>query len=207
MKLPIISSDRFYHDLLARMATTLAAGSAAAVEVFGDVAAAGPAIDRMRDLEHEADGIAHQVMTQLHKHPFAPFDRTDLADLIQRMDDVMDYMEEAAAAVHIYRVHRTRPRAVEASQLLPVMTRCVTEAIALLGQHQLQAIRPLLVELHDLENRADTVFRAAMAELFEEEANPAEVIKWRAIYSDLEDASDSADAVAVVLEGIVMGYS
>jgi uncharacterized protein len=203
----LFSSDRRHFDLLARMAQLLVDGSAALVDLVEHFEQPGAIAERLRTLEHEADGVAHEVMTLLHKSPFTPIDRPDIAGLVQRMDDVLDYMEEAAAALVLYRVQRTRPRAVEAVRLLPEMTRLIADAVDLLSHGQLPAILALCERLHGLENRADTAFRAAMSELFDDEPNVAEVIKWREVYADLEAASDSAEAVAVVLEGIVLKYA
>ena len=72
---------------------------------------------------------------------------------------------------------------------------------------KLKVIMTLTVEINRLKNQAKTIFRAAMSELFDEEANPAEIIKWREIYSHLENATDRAEDVANVLEGVVLKYA
>jgi uncharacterized protein Yka (UPF0111/DUF47 family) len=123
------------------------------------------------------------------------------------MDDVMDFMEEATTAMRIYRIQRPRPRAIEIARLMPEMTGHIERAVQLLAAGDLKAILPLTVEINRLENQADTIYRAAMAELFDEEANAAEIIKWREIYSNLEEATDKAEDVANVFEGVVLKYA
>ena len=105
-----------------------------------------------------------------------------------------------------YRVHRVRPRAVELARFLPPMTGLFVQAVAHLDRGERAAILPLRGEVKRLESEADTVFRAAMSELFEEEANPAEILKWREIYTDLEDAADRAAQLATVFEGVVLKH-
>jgi len=63
------------------------------------------------------------------------------------------------------------------------------------------------VEIHRLENEADDLQHAAVADLFEEETDVKEIIKWRDIYDNLEHAVDRGEAVANVLEGIVLKYA
>jgi predicted phosphate transport protein (TIGR00153 family) len=207
MKFSLMPTDRRFFDLLARSARTLVVGSEALVDFFEHYENPEMKADRIRELEHEADFITHEVMAQLHKTFITPIDREDIANLIQRMDDVMDFMEEASTAMRIYRIQRTRPRAVEVARLMPQMTGLIEQSVRLLADGHLKEILPITVEINRLENQADTIFRAAMAELFDEEANPAEIIKWREIYSDLEDATDSAEDVANVLEGVVLKYA
>ena len=207
MKFSLVPTDRRFFDLLIRSARTLVAGGDALQDFFEHYENPELKAERIRELEHEADFITHEVMAQLHKTFITPIDREDIANLIQRMDDVMDYMEEASTAMRIYHIQRTRPRAVEVARLMPQMTRKIEQAVQLLADGNLKAILPITVEVNSLENQADTLFRSAMSELFDEEANPAEIIKWREVYSDLEAATDSAEDVANVLEGVVLKYA
>jgi uncharacterized protein len=207
MKFSLMPTDRRFFELLARSATTLVAGSVALVDFFEHYDNAELKADRIRELEHEADFITHEVMSQLHRTFITPIDREDIANLIQRMDDVMDFMEEAATAMRLYHIQKPRPRAIEVARLMPQMTGLIEDAVKLLAAGNLRAILPITVEINRLENQADNIFRAAMSELFDEEANPAEIIKWREIYSNLEEATDKAEDVANVFEGVVLKYA
>jgi predicted phosphate transport protein (TIGR00153 family) len=207
MKLSLVPTDRRFFQLLAQSAQTLVAGSHALVDFLEHYEQSDTKPDKIRELEHQADGITHAIMAQLHRTFITPIDREDIANLIQRMDDVMDYMEEASTAVRIYRVKQMKVRAVEIARLMPTMTDCIEKSITLLADGSLKAILPITVQINDLENQADTLFRSAMGALFDEETDTAEIIKWRAIYSNLEAASDSAEDVANVLEGVVLKYA
>jgi predicted phosphate transport protein (TIGR00153 family) len=207
MKFSLMPTDRRFFELLARSARTLVAGSDALADFFENYQNPEMKAERIRELEHECDFITHEVMSQLHKTFITPIDREDIANLIQRMDDVMDFMEEASTAMRIYHIQKPRPRAVEVAKLMPEMTRLIEQAVKLLAGGDLKAILPITVEINRLENQADTIFRSAMSELFDEEANPAEIIKWREIYSNLEEGTDKAEDVANVLEGVVLKYA
>lgn len=207
MKISLVPTDRRFFELLARSAKTLVAGGDALADFFERYENPEMKAERIRELEHEADFITHEVMSQLHKTFITPIDREDIANLIQRMDDVMDYIEEATTAMRLYRIPASRPRAVEVAKLMPQMTRLIEQAVIHLASGTLRDILPLTVEINHLENQADTIFRAAMSELFDEEANPAEIIKWREVYSNLEAATDAAEDVANVFEGVVLKYA
>jgi uncharacterized protein len=206
MKFSLMPTDHRFFDLLARSARVLVTGSEALVDFFEHYEHTEMKADHIRELEHEADFITHEVMNQLQKSFITPIDHEDIANLIQRMDDVMDFMEEASTAMRLYRIPQPRPRALEIARLMPQMTGLIERAVHLLAAGDLKGILPLTVELNRLENQADTIFRNAMAELFDEEANAADIIKWREIYSNLEAATDKAEDVANVFEGVVLKY-
>ena len=157
MKISLVPTDRRFFDLLARSARTLVAGGEALQDFFEHYENPELKAERIRELEHEADFITHEVMAQLHKTFMTPIDREDIANLIQRMDDVMDFMEEATTAMRIYHIHRMRPRAVEVARLMPQMTRLIEQAVQMLAGGKLKGILPLTVEINRLENQADTI--------------------------------------------------
>ena len=59
------------------------------------------------------------------------------------------------------------------------------------------------VEINRLENAADRIYRAAIGELFDN-ADMAQVIKWREIYEHMETATDRCEDVADVIEGVAL---
>jgi uncharacterized protein Yka (UPF0111/DUF47 family) len=63
-----------------------------------------------------------------------------------------------------------------------------------------KGIRAHLQEIHDLENKADGLSRAAIGRLFQGDGDPLEVIKWRDLYRELEDTIDAAEDAAEVIE-------
>ena len=62
----------------------------------------------------------------------------------------------------------------------------------------------LCVSINKRENEADGIYRRGLARLFKEETNAIEVMKWRDIYESLETATDRAEDVANIIEGIVI---
>jgi len=162
----------------------------------------------IRELEHKGDAITHEIMARLHKTFVTPIEREDIARLADRLDDVMDHIEEATAAMKIYEVSGPTTHSVEMADIVRLMTVKVEEAISRLPDHRrLRDILPYCVELNRLENVADELFRKAMAELFHSEIAPAEIIKWRDIYRQLEAATDRCEDVANLLEGIVLRHA
>ena len=137
-----------------------------------------------------------------------PIDREDIALLTNSMDDMLDYMEGAVKRLFLYRIDQPTPRATEITYIINKVAIELSKAVPLLRyQSRLKEILPHCVEIHRLENEADDLQHAAVADLFEEETEVREIIKWRDIYDNLERSVDRGEDVANVLEGIVLKYA
>ncbi len=160
-------------------------------------------VNEITELEHEGDAITHQIMNQLHRSFITPFDREDIAALAHSLDDVIDFIQAAADAMLIYKVHQPGPRAKELADTI-VQSACELErAIPQLKHHgELPQIVKRCIEINRLENEADRVFRSAIGELFENTTDIAQIIKWREIYEHMESATDRCEDVANILEGV-----
>ena len=160
---------------------------------------------QITELEHHGDNITHRIMERLHSTFVTPIDREDITQLANRMDDVMDFIEGAAVAMLIYGVDRPTQRAKELADILVRVTTEISEAIPRLRRrNQLKKIPEYCIEINRLENEADEVIRTALAELFHDHVDLADVIKWREIYEHMETATDRCEDIANVLEGVTI---
>jgi predicted phosphate transport protein (TIGR00153 family) len=165
-------------------------------------------IRHLKDIEHDGDEITHRIISQLHATFVTPIDREDIAQLAQRLDDVLDFIEEVAAHMLIYEVKQPSERAKELADILVRTTSEVSAAIPMLrSRKQLSKLPGHCREINRLENEADTVVRAALAELFHDQVDLAGVIrwmKWREIYEHMENATDRCEDIANILEGVMI---
>ena len=162
----------------------------------------------INDLEHQGDAITHQIFEQLHRTIITPFDREDIALLAHSLDDVIDFIHAAADAMLLYKVERPTHRAKEmvdiVVQAVAEVERAVSEIHDRIGRKQLLN---RCVEINRLENIGDSVFRSAMAELFDDSADFAGLIKWREIYKHMESVIDRCEDIANILEGVAIKYA
>ncbi len=162
-------------------------------------------VSEITELEHKGDTITHQIMDQLNRTFVTPFDREDIAQLAHSLDDVTDFIQAAADTMFIYKIERPGQSARELSDAIVHSATEVERAMPQLRHRgQLKQILEPCVEINRLENVADEVFRSAMAELFSDIKDIAEVIKWREIYEHMESATDRCEDVANVLEGVAL---
>jgi uncharacterized protein Yka (UPF0111/DUF47 family) len=152
--------------------------------------------------EQEGDRIAHDILHRLagSGRRRAALDAADVHALAGALDDVVDHAEEAADQLGLYGVEAPMEQAEE---IAGVLVGCAEQvAGALRGLRSGADVSTHLVEIHRLENEADRLQRAAVAQLFANGIDPMMLIRWKDIFDTLEDAVDACETVANVLEGI-----
>ncbi len=163
---------------------------------------------KIKEIEHEADTVTHEVVQALHQTWITPLDREEIHALITGLDDVLDFVDAAADKIALYEIHDVRSEAVE---LVDSITACNSDlAKAVDGLKNIKNPDPLLELCRSInrhEHEADAIFRRGIARLFKERADPLEVMKWRDILESMETATDRAEDVANIIEGIVLEHS
>lgn len=160
---------------------------------------------QIRALEHDADLIAHNCIEELHKTFITPFPRDQIHLLISRLDDIIDAIEEAAACLYLYKVDTFTEEARQQSSILVAITKEVIHAVE--GLRHLKnttSLQQTFQQINYLENEGDNVVRAAIGHLFESEKESIQIIKWKEIYEQLEEAIDSCEDVANIIEGVIL---
>lgn len=161
----------------------------------------------IESIEKRADRITRSTIELLHKSFITPIDRDDIHQLISKMDDILDLIEDSAQLMFLYDVKPTP----EAKKLADICVGCcehVKDAVALLSNMDNAAkIMEICAEIDRLESEADHVMRAAIARLFREEPDVRELIKLRSVYEHLETVTDRCEDVANIIKGIVLENS
>ena len=203
-KFSIIPREPKFFDLFERSVANVATAAKELASFFENFTSIPQKVARITELEHQGDYITHQIIEQLHRSFLTPLDREDITLLSGRLDDVIDFIEDAANAMLLYKIEQPTKRAREQSVVLVAMTEELVKAVPLLRtRSKMNQILAHCVEINRLENEADAIMRFALAELFDG-TPPYDVIKWREIYQHLENAADRGEDVANVLEGVVL---
>jgi predicted phosphate transport protein (TIGR00153 family) len=152
--------------------------------------------------EQEGDRITHDIIQRLNQTFVTPFDREDIIALASGLDDIVDFIEEVADFLSLYRIEAPMEQAQEMARVLHEATRAIAQAIPRL--RTLKDIHHYTVEVNRLENEGDRMLRSALASLFERGIDPMMVIRWKDIFERLEDAIDSTETAVNILEGIII---
>ncbi len=208
MRFSLIPRTGRFYELFEESARKLVVGSEALADLLEHFENVDAKTAHIKDLEHEADEITHEIYLQVHKTFVTPFDREDIAALAQRMDDVMDYVEGASTAIRTYGITDPTPAASRLADLIRLQCIQLERAVSTLRHRsKLKSMLEQLKEINRLENEADSLYLNAMAELFRGEMSSVDIIKWRDVYNQLEEATDSCEQVAYVLEAIVLKHA
>jgi predicted phosphate transport protein (TIGR00153 family) len=199
--------DTKYFDLLADLAQHLVRGSSLLAELLGaDRAGREKLADEMHDVEHLADDATHSIMRRLNQTFVTPFDREDISGLASALDDCMDEMDEAADLIVLYKVEGLPDRVSEQVQVLQRCAELTAEAMPRL--RSMDKLADYWVEVNRLENQADKLHRKLIAQLFDDLANdPVQLMKLKEIVEVLENAADSFEKVANMVETIALKES
>lgn len=159
--------------------------------------------EAIKQLEHEADEIAHQTMEMLHKSFITPLERGDIRRLTFAIDNIIDLINDAARWFTLYELKEILPEAQKMAAILAEASRVIQEAVKELPKlRRRNSIFKCCIEINRLENEADHIMHYAVSGLFKSGMDPLLIMKWREIYEYIETAIDRCEDCANVLEGI-----
>jgi len=195
-------SPREYFDLFEEQARNIERAAGLLDEMLQNYPDTAALAQDILVCEHDGDRITHDVIHRLNETFVTPIDREDILLLASSLDDIVDFTEEVADYLILYRIEAPMEQAQHLSHVLLQATRALSEAMPRL--HDFRDISHYTVEVNRLENDGDRIVREAIASLFDTGIDPMIVIRWKDIFERLEDAIDATEHVANTLEAIVI---
>lgn len=156
-------------------------------------------------LEHEGDRLTHKIVNQLRQSKLAPFDREDIHSLAGAIDDVVDDVEEVSEQLAVKHIEAPMEQAQQLAGVLRDSARALSGALDDL--EGLEGVEVRLAEIRELEQEGDRIYRAALASLFDGAIDPMFVLRWKDIYSALEEGIDRCRTAGHSVESIVVKHS
>lgn len=162
-------------------------------------------VSKIEELEHKGDKLVGVVVKALNESFITPFDREDIYTLIKRLDDVLDLINSTVHRFVMFNVSES----TEAAKLLgDLLVKCTKDILSLMDELHLIGGKNNIIEkviaINKLESEADSIFRKTVGELFRNEKDPIEIIKWKEIYQTLENTIDKCEKIANIVEGVVI---
>jgi uncharacterized protein len=163
---------------------------------------------KIEELEAVIEEIAHKTNLELSRNFITPFDREDIHALITSIDEVADYMYGAANRMRLYQVEKITKSIRKMTEITLEATQLIQVAVSdLKDMKNLKGITEACKRINKLENKSDNVFDKAVADIFENETDAKNIIKYKEVLSALESAADKCKNVANVLESIAVKHS
>jgi predicted phosphate transport protein (TIGR00153 family) len=199
--------DRFF-DLFAEHSRTVVSGAEALQRLLSDGNDVDKHFEEIIDLEHRADVITREVLLAVRKSFITPFDRGDIKDLIQSMDDAIDRMQKTVKTVTLFEQRSFDPLMQEMGAVIVEAAHLMAEAIPLLNRVGTNAARlsALTEDVMRVEERADELHDQGLKDLFRRygKSDPMAYLIGSEIYAELEKVVDCFEDVANEISGIVI---
>lgn len=196
--------DAFF-DLFDRSAANVVRATDLFCELLDHYDRRDQLITAIRETEHTGDRITHDTIERLDRTFITPFDREDIHMLAKKLDDIVDHIDATAKRLTLYGVEKPTDEARKLAATLHQSASTLAKAVTEIRRIKRRGvIMDLLIEIHRLENQGDEQNHAALAMLFQDGMHPIEVIKWKELYERIEEAIDSCEDVANLIEGLVL---
>jgi hypothetical protein len=196
-----------FFSMFEKAAQNVKKGANFLVEMMEDLSSAEAKAKDIYEAEQEGDLLTHEVMRKLNKTFLTPVDREDIHALVGRIDDVLDLIWASADRIVLFKLESAPPEAIDLCKTLLETTEFIAKAVGCLKDKKYSYIQEYCIEINRLENRGDRIFREALVKLFDNINDPILVIKWKEVYEHLEEANDTCEDVADILEGIVLKHA
>jgi predicted phosphate transport protein (TIGR00153 family) len=207
-RLRLIPQDERFFDLFNRSAANILEGARILHDLLTNYVDVERKARHLKDVEHLGDEITHEVFGALNRTFVTPLDREDISNLASALDDVIDWIEEVARRIHLYRIDQPTPIARQFAKVILEQAEQIARIVPLLeDRKQAEKLRAGTQEIHRLENEADDLLADAIATLYDGVTEVPQLIKsmrWNDIYQLLEDATDKAESVATVLNNVAL---
>ena len=201
----LIPKEEKYYEMFESAARNIHQGARLLQEMMEHYQEPEKQTKAIRDVEHEGDTITHDIIRKLNQTFITPIDREDIYALTSALDDVLDMIEAISDRMVMYKISGPTDVARQLAGVIYKSTEEIVKAVAQL--RNLGDVGPYCIEINRLENEADRLSRDAVAALFEHERDPIEIMKWKEIYEQLEEATDKCEDVANILENVILKNS
>jgi hypothetical protein len=198
----ILPREQSFFRMFVEQAENVQAGAQALVDMLEHYDDPVAGAERVKAFEHAGDLITHNIVKKLNQTFITPFDREDIHELASRIDDVIDLADAVATRLITYRVKDILPGVLDLAKTVRDSTAQIVAAVRVLEAED--HILDNCIEINRLENVADHQSRELIAQLFEHEKDPVQIIKWKEIVETLEFAADKCEDVANVIETVTL---
>jgi len=203
----IVPQDKIFFELLSRESKNMLEGVKSLDDMLRNYKDVEQKRDKVKDLETKGDDIVHEIFTHLNKTFIVPIDHTDISSLASSVDDIIDLSEGVATRLFLYRIKKPAPALLAISKILVMQAEEIDACISeFRSRRKYPDILERCIKINSLENRADDIYKSALADLFTKK-DAIEIIKTKELYDTIERATDCCEDAANIIKDIVMKHS
>lgn len=163
---------------------------------------------KIDELEQKGEDITRQTSLELSRNFITPFDREDIHSLITSIDNVADNLQGASSRMRLYQVDKITKSIRKLTDINLEACQNIDIAVKELKSFKkIKIITDSCTKINKLESKSDNVYNKAVADIFENETDAKNIIKYKEVLSALETATDKCKSVASILESIAVKHS
>jgi hypothetical protein len=201
----LFPNERAFYDHLTGIATRLTRLAVLLQQALDDPAHLATVVADIERVQHEADKAAHDLDVNVEKLFIPPMDREDIHLLTTRLGLVADFIGGTARRIRSLRATSRREPAATMARLVVKAVREIEGAVTNIKASD--AVLAHCRAVKAVEEEGDAAWQSAVSELFEGAPDPVEVVRWKALYDQLEDTLDACDDVANELETLTVKHA
>ncbi|MCC7106789.1 MAG: DUF47 domain-containing protein [Chloroflexi bacterium] len=203
----ILPAERAFFDWFEKGAATGCEAARMLATLLEDFREVEGRVLQITELEHQGDFIVHETLNLLSRTFITPLEGDEIRAIVAGVDDIIDWIEDAADSLVLYAVEEPIPEAKQLANLLHESTKQIVEAMPFLrDKKNLPKIHAYTVEVNRLENEADRVLRNGLARLVKQRTTIDwfEFLRWKEILEKIEEATDKCEDVADIMEAVAI---
>ena len=164
---------------------------------------------KMKNIEHQGDEVAHDIIDRLDKTFITPFDREDIHCLVREIDDIIDMIYSIVNRISVYQLNTVDKNLVRFASVIEESVLQVVNAVkGMRNMKNSKMVMNACAEVNRLENVGDAMRDEMLVDLFERaKHDPVSIIKLKEVYQDAETVLDICEDVAHVVESILVKHA
>ncbi len=203
----LVPKEEKFFDHFEQLADKIEKGGQLFLDILDNYEHSEAKVSTLKEIEHEADKITHQIYAKMHQTFLTPLDREDIYALANKMDSILDIIEASAVRLYLYKVKSPVNEIKELALTLEKAIALVKVIVhALRNKKNSEMAIKTCVEINTLENEGDYILRQAIARLFEREKDAVELLKQKEILERVEEGLDTCEDVSNIVEGIILKH-
>lgn len=186
--------------MFAELASRITASARLLHDLFREPARMTELVAAIKELEHQADVLTHDVIERIDTSFITPIDREDIHLLASRLDDVIDLIDGTARRAQMFRIREARKAAIDLTAIVVQACEAIEGAVTQIKKPKVVVQTNARVKI--LEEQGDALYHEAMGRMFDGDSDAIEIIKWKEMYDTIERSLDQCEDVANTLESI-----
>jgi len=206
----LVPSEKKFFPMFESLSEVIVRASAAQLSIFehDDPVKQKDLFKEIKDLENKGDEIVQNIFDDLDKSFVPPFDREDINQLTNSLDEVINRIDGVAQRIKLYRPKEIPSEFTEFAKLIHKGGEQINSAIKEL--HDLKKPAKILKackKISDIEKEADNLYHSIISNLFKKEKDAIELIKQKEMIENMEETADSIKGVSNILKVIILKVS